>query len=376
MAICCGREVFILLVKRSSFTDINCRGTFWGVFCWVDSCNPGGKIVAMADVTAKCILDRHAKVRRLENGSYSMTVYPRVHMFSLDLSDFSGHVRHGSMGLSLKQMPITITATATDSDCACPFLGALDLDSQANLDELRKYIDKTDHYSIDLKGVSSNMCHVGLGMSTQILGAMLICCAKVSGVDLKIRDLYNLGVGHTSTLGLSLLFNPGFILEMGLFNGCSSDKPSGVVYDIHNEQFYSIAVIRHGAKSLSGAIEDSFWDKLLPDNPMSSKSIAYSVLEDVLPGIIGDDFPLLCRGINDITNRGTKPAEENIQSSDTKSLLAKIRSLTPIAAVSSMGPTIYAFMHDDPRATIEELRHECNDITAIVQRNGEGYVLS
>ena len=38
-----------------------------------------------------------------------LTVYPRIHMFTFDLSLISGVLKHGSMGYSLKNMPISIS---------------------------------------------------------------------------------------------------------------------------------------------------------------------------------------------------------------------------------------------------------------------------
>ena len=51
----------------------------------------------------------------MKDGAVSLTVYPRVDMFTFDLSLIAGILRHGSMGYSLKNMPIEIVVRKSES---------------------------------------------------------------------------------------------------------------------------------------------------------------------------------------------------------------------------------------------------------------------
>jgi predicted sugar kinase len=148
-----------------------------------------------------------------------LKVYPRVHMFTFDLSLISGILKHGSLGYSLKDMPIEVTVrkslTGNDTIKAVGNVNITELDFKIDFDLLRAYIKSDDHYEVTVFIDQSIREHTGLGLSTQILGGVYLCSAKISGVELKINDLFRMGIGHYSALGLNLLFNPGMIFEMG-----------------------------------------------------------------------------------------------------------------------------------------------------------------
>lgn len=40
----------------------------------------------------------------LGNDEITINIYPRIHFFSLDLSNNDGFIRHGSMGCSIKKL--------------------------------------------------------------------------------------------------------------------------------------------------------------------------------------------------------------------------------------------------------------------------------
>ena len=53
-------------------------------------------------------LDRMLPPYKEYNDMVCVTVYPRLHYFSLDLSQISGFIKHGAMGCSLTDFPINI----------------------------------------------------------------------------------------------------------------------------------------------------------------------------------------------------------------------------------------------------------------------------
>ena len=132
----------------------------------------------------------------IENVTVSLDVYPRLHIDTFDLSLISGVLRHGSMGFSLKNFPIKIIVKKAKRDKIITKsnidVGALD--AKIDLNKLREYIRKDEFYEVEIENKNEVREHTGLGTSTQILGGIYLCCAKLSGIDLNIQDLFKLGL--------------------------------------------------------------------------------------------------------------------------------------------------------------------------------------
>jgi predicted sugar kinase len=216
-----------------------------------------------------------------------LVVYPRIHMFPVDVSLISGIVKNGSLGYSLMNMPIEISVkinhTSKDSIHVEGDVDIKKLDFKIDFDKLRLYIRSSDHYNVIISVSASVREHTGLGMSTQILGGVYLCCARISNRDLKINDLYNIGLGHHSALGLNLLFNPGMIFEMGttiskkgegfIVNPKLSQEYESIantVYKVNQFPFYSIIAIPKQASSVSDKYGDSFFNDTLPNKKVDS----------------------------------------------------------------------------------------------------------
>lgn len=308
----------------------------------------------------------------VSEGKVGLEVYPRLHMFTFDLSLISGILKHGSLGYSLLNMPIRIEVSVNNAPKdevrvkGNVNLQALDFD--IDFDALREYANVQDRYDVTVHINPSIREHTGLGLSTQILGGVYLCSAKASGVELKINDLFKMGIGHFSALGLNLIFNPGMILEMG----CKiSDEEHGVIVNptmsqhyetvantvikIKDFPFYTVVAIPKTSTSISGTYEIDFWTASLPDKKEDSYHIVYNVLESVIPGIAEDDFKTFTDALNENIKLGSKPLEEDVQSTRTKEVLAELRAAFDFAAVSSLGPSLYAFSEHDPAEALEQL---------------------
>jgi len=301
-----------------------------------------------------------------------LKVYPRIHMFTFDLSLISGILKHGSFGYSLKNMPIEVavrkSSTGNDTIKTVGNVNITELDFKIDFDQLRAYIQSNDRYEVTVSIDQSIREHTGLGLSTQILGGVYLCSAKVSGVELKISDLFKMGIGHYSALGLNLLFNPGMIFEMG----CKiSDETEGVIVNpslskeyetvantvikINYFPFYTTIAIPKRSSSISGTYEVDFWTASLPDKNEDSYRIVYNVLETIIPGIVESNFDGFIGAIKENITLGSKPLEEKVQTTRTKDVLKKLRQAFAFAAVSSLGPALYAFSEHDPVGEMKEL---------------------
>ena len=303
-----------------------------------------------------------------------LTVYPRIHMFTFDLSLISGVLKHGSMGYSLKNMPISISISLNNQAkedvivTGKSNVSLSGLDFKVDFNMLRKHIKSKDYYKVEVRASEYAKEHTGLGLSTQILGGIYLCSAKLSGVSLKINDLFALGIGHYSALGLNLLFNSGLLFEMGVkpakagagvvVNPKLSAQPeaaANTVIKVDDFPFYTTVAIPNSAQSISGEYEIDFWNKSLPDKDDDSYRIVYNTFERIIPSIVEQDFSTLSAALNENIKLGSKPLEEGVQSDRTKEVLSDFREVFEFAAISSLGPSLYAFSEEDPMDRLQKI---------------------
>ena len=281
----------------------------------------------------------------LGNDEITINIYPRIHFFSLDLSNNDGFIRHGSMGCSIKKAPILVKITKSLKDEIYSNIDISKIDNKIDFTKIRNFLDVDTHWNINIEATDRSIKnHVGIGLSTQVECAILWGCAMLLNKKLNIVDLYEYGIGRTSTLGLKLFFNPGLIIEFGLKAQNNIDT---TVYDIKNFPFNIDLFIPKNEYSLSGESEDKFWDKILPTSALSSYKISYDILYKLIPSIINVDFDTFSRTINQINSIGTKKYEEAIQHKKTTVLINECRKISSAAAISSMGPTTYLFTTRD-----------------------------
>lgn len=309
------------------------------------------------------ILDTSKSLPTIETGdSFSrIIVHPRLHFFSLDLSDYIGILKHGSFGISLKEFPISITCN-TDTEYDVIRINGdtngYELDNAVDFDKLRSRINSTRHFHIEVDTPTDIQEHTGIGISTQIVGGIYLLCAKHCGFDLTINDLFDIGVGHVSTLGLNLLFNQGLIIENGVSYKNSIEKPVNAITKIDNFPFWIIVAIPKNNQSLYAKFEDDFWNKILPEDTDITKSVYREFYGESLPAIVEKDFGSFAASIAKIVGLGSKAKEEEIQKRETKDLLKQFRTEFGCAGVSSLGPTIYSFSEKDPTEIIKNIKNE------------------
>lgn len=291
----------------------------------------------------------------------SLVVYPRLHFFSLDLSDYIGILKHGSFGMSLQDFPITITCT-TSSDTDHIVLNnntkQYNLDYKIDFHSLRKKIGCNQFFSVNVYLPKEIQEHTGIGISTQVVGGIYLLCAKHCGVNLSINDLFDMGVGHVSTLGLNLLFNPGMIIENGVSYKNMIERPVNAITLIEDFPFWTVVAVPKDLQSLSAKLEDDFWDGILPEPVEVTKSVYREFYGECVPAILENDFDTFVASIDKIVRMGSKAQEEAIQSDGTKQILSELRKKFGCAGVSSMGPTVYSFSQTDPTKDLESIQNE------------------
>ena len=133
------------------------------------------------------------------------------------------------------------------------------------------------------------------------------------------------------------------------------EKPANTVYKINNLPFYIVVALPKQAKSISGNYEVDFFNKSLPDKPKDSYRAVYNVFENIIPGIVENDFEIFVKAMNENVKLGLKSLEENIQSDETKMTLMELRNNFGFAAVSSLGPSLFAFSKNNPSEIIRKI---------------------
>jgi beta-ribofuranosylaminobenzene 5'-phosphate synthase len=314
------------------------------------------------------IKDISYKSRVIFDGSVaSMVVFPRVHMFSIDLSE---DTLSGGMGFSVPVIPITITAEeAVGHDYVETEIAETEI--KEVLVGIRKMTGILKFWKIS---VSSNVVrsHIGLGSTTQIVGAAIMTATTVGGIKLSLDQIVKLGVGQVSGVGISLLFNPGFVLELGY---ATSQHPyaysfkhpaikglyayyKGAILDINPPTDWGVILaIPKTGQSLSDQIESNFWAKILPTDKHASHQISFNVLMGLMPALISGDFDAFLDSLREIVSNGTKPDETAIQGVVAKRVLANLKLEYGFSSVSSLGPTLYSIIKNKPsNAELSKLR--------------------
>ena len=265
----------------------------------------------------------------------------------------------GSMGFTLFTQPTLVTVEKAEKDEIIGISAAIQNKIVKHLGLLRSTIqeDTAQQYLKIIVALPQEFRHhTGLGLTTQITGAAILAAGEIYGKSLSPKDVFNLGIGQVSALGLSLLYNPGFLLEFGYkvdeTNNVSAhpklyehnESPTGSLLEVQGLPWSAVVAIPKEITSLSGKMEDAFWNKIFPDNVESSQQISYAVLTYIIPAVMSNDFDNFIKGLALATRTGTKPAEESIQDIATQQMLQEMRDVFGFAAVSSLGPALFSFV--------------------------------
>lgn len=270
------------------------------------------------------------------------------------------------MGISVPALPIEVTVKQVRDADKLPVEYENDL--AGAFERLRSILDKDIYWEVDVSGRVFR--HAGLGSTTQVVGAALIAAAAIAGKKLDFEDLFQLGVGRVSVVGLTLLYEPGCIIEFG-YSSSSNDengkyvrhplleglfqKPAGVgVRLMPPSNWTVILAVPKNRHSLSGELEDDFWSQHLPTSVYPSMEVSYATLMQIMPGVVAGNFGEVREGLVAAHAQGTKLVEEELQDDQTKRLISDFRRRYQFAGVTSLGPATYTLLEGAP--SLAEMR--------------------
>ena len=282
-------------------------------------------------------------------------VYPRVHMFSMDLSLFNGNMKSGSLGCSIWDYPIKIIVTTSPSDTITGDLSYLHDKIRTIIDSFRRQENIFNQtYLVQIQSPPEVREHIGVGVTTQILAGTIEALYEFNQKTFDIDKLLLFNVGRSSACSAQLSLHPGFILEQGyninntgvcLHPDLYSWKENFEkhYYSFDQCDWFLVLAIPTNSISLSGQLEKTFWKQFYPNNNIDALKICYMVFQELMPAIYTKNFPRFITAMRQITNNSSKRAEEHIQNRITKKCLTSMRRRFGFATISSLGPTIYAF---------------------------------
>lgn len=282
-------------------------------------------------------------------------VYPRVHMFSLDLSLLNGNMKSGSLGCSVWNFPMRIIVSASKINTVGGDLVGTHKQVELILSKFQEQENiRNKAYEVKIVAPLEIREHIGLGSTTQVCAGVIEALYEFENKKFDIDKLLFFDVGKSSACGAQLSLHPGFILEHGyriadvgvcLHPDLYSWKEvfEKRFYSFNNCNWFLILAIPKKELSLSGRLEDNFWKQTYPESEANVLKTCYTVFQEVIPSIYEKDFPRFISAIKRITTRGSKKAEEDIQKEATKKCLTEMQEQFGFAAISSLGPTIYAF---------------------------------
>lgn len=162
----------------------------------------------------------------------SITVYPRLHLSLLDLSE-NGYRRNGGVGFAVD----TPLSTLRFEDSPVTDLEAL-RQVEFSADEIGKLTDRIERIraehglssTIRLKSVTPFSRHSGLGSGTAICLSCVESIFLVNGQHAERHQLQELsGRGGVSGIGLNVYFDGGLVCDLGISANSAPFIPSDAI---------------------------------------------------------------------------------------------------------------------------------------------------
>ncbi len=269
----------------------------------------------------------------------------RIHITLLDLCGDLGRV-DGGVGFAVK-LPRTVVEAKPCDDLKV---------EGPRADEVKERLS-----SLGFKGcvkiLNSPPPHVGLGSTTQLLLSSAKALALINGVEMNAQELAELvGRGGTSGIGVRVFESGGFIIDFGhslklkgklLPSGASLTSPPPTLKINFPEDWRIImAYPKEGGKYDEKNEVKVFLEKT-PLEQQECDRVARIIYMMLIPSVITKDLSLFQRAVNMIQQIGFKRVENEIQSPEVKKLIEKVREITGMAGLSSMGPLVYTVVHKD-----------------------------
>ena len=113
-----------------------------------------------------------------------------------------------------------------------------------------------------------------------------------------------------------------------------------------------VVVIPKNDGKIFGENEYSLYDKYSPVPVKEVKDLVYHTFMGMVPAIKNENFQEFVKNFNIVSSEGVKKAELLLNKKETSQILARLKQIFGNSALSSSGPTCYAFC-DTERSKID-----------------------
>jgi beta-ribofuranosylaminobenzene 5'-phosphate synthase len=240
-------------------------------------------------------------------------VYNRVHINSINMSD-QGILSSGGLGFSIKYAPMTVEVSYHEGQ-------ENNIVSGISSDRIISIITNLhETYNIPNIGWQINVeqvlkPHIGLGSTTQIEAQILTSCLRIAiGKEPGYQDYIFNGIGIESGIGLKCFIKPGFHIDFGYWRNVnkitkinSSEAVTESLYYRLPDEWKVLLIVPKEYTSVSGSIEQGFWDKILPAEVSEAYKISFYTLMGIIPAIMEKKFNVFIEALKIVATNGTKP---------------------------------------------------------------------
>jgi beta-ribofuranosylaminobenzene 5'-phosphate synthase len=290
----------------------------------------------------------------------------RIHMTLIDMNGGFGRI-DGSVGLALLDGGVHLRAKKSDAVTVTKRSGGIiqecDPDFTSSVQKAAECL-LPKNAGIELEFLSHIHRHVGLGSGTQIALSVAAAVNDLYGLGKNVRELAQLTRrGGTSSVGMLAFESGGFIMDCGhMFNekngffpsSTSTAPPANLMLrmDFPN---WDVVVAIPPACGLSGAVEESFFQKHCPIPITDVQQLSHIILMQMLPSLVENEIEGFGNAVNAIQKVGFKKCEVSIQPESVKATVDLMRKNgLHGAGVSSFGPAVYGFSENKKQS--EEIR--------------------
>jgi beta-RFAP synthase len=307
----------------------------------------------------------------------------RLHLGIIDTCGDLGRL-YGSIGVTIDRPNVVLEAIASES------LKATGEGAERALKIAQTFLERFPKARCAEINISHGIPeHVGLGSGTQLSLAVGTAIAKLSGLDISVKDIaIALGRGKVSGIGVNAFEHGGFILDAGRRRTAEvKDIQSNLSLAVFQRKFPAewrfVAAIPGSGRGLSGRTEKNAFSNLPPASSEVVGRICRLIIMKMLPSLMEKnirDFGESMAAIQSLVGESFSQAQGgrffNPLVEDCVQLM--LESGAYGAGQSSWGPTVYGIVANDSDAEIlkehlEKFLNERNDGTVFVARaNNDG----
>jgi beta-RFAP synthase len=275
----------------------------------------------------------------------------RLHLGFLDLTGDLGRL-YGSIGVSLENPGTVITAEKSRQ----LFVEHSNNSDKTILDIVARF---SRHYQLQpatkIHLVDGIPKHSGLGSGTQLALAVATALARMSDIDVSVREIsVIMDRGKRSGVGIACFETGGFIVDSGRKNAGKEvvgDPPSVIFRHDFPAGWCFVIVIPEAGKGLYGREEEYAMSSLNPSTRISEEICRLTQMK-LLPALIDRDIVEFGEALTEIDMR-TGMYFERTQGGIYKDAITKdlVRFMLECGVngvgQSSWGPTIYGLVEED-----------------------------